>query len=194
MFSARVDDDLELRLLELRHAKALFSLVDENREHLRPWFPWLDSTKSPGDSEGFIRSGLEQFARSDGFQAGIWYRGELAGAVGLHYLDWQVRRTEIGYWLGKAFEGKGIMTRTCRFLCDYLFGELKLNRVEIRCAMHNRRSRAIAERLGFTQEGILRSVMKNVGGYEDHVVYGMLASEWKLAENHKFGWARLQKP
>jgi ribosomal-protein-serine acetyltransferase len=178
LFSARIDDDIELRLLELRHAEALFALVDENRERLRPWFPWLEEAKTPKDSESFIRGGLEQFAKNDGFQAGIWFGGELAGVVGLHYLDPRARRTEIGYWLGKAYEGKGIMTRTCRFLCAYLFGELALNRVEIRCAVPNRRSRAIPERLGFTQEGILRAVAQGVSGYEDQVVYGILAREW----------------
>lgn len=178
MFAARIDEELELRLLDFRHAEALYRLTDRNRGELRRWLPWVDNTRSPEDTKDFIRGGLEQLARDDGFQTGILYRGKLVGATGFHHFRWASGRTEIGYWLDAAFQGKGIMTRACRRLCDHAFGELGLRRVEIHCDAENTRSRAIPERLGFKQEGVLRGVGFNAEGPANEVIYGMLADEW----------------
>ena len=69
------------------------------------------------------------------------------------------------------------MTRACRALVAHAFDTLRLQRVEIRVATGNRRSRAIPERLGFREEGILRQVEWLYNHYVDHVVYGRLASD-----------------
>lgn len=178
MFSLKVDNEIELGLFEVKQAPTLFALVDQNREYLREWLPWLDATTSVEDTKTFIKGALQQFAENNGFQAGIWYKGELAGTIGFHYVHWVTGRTEIGYWLGKNHEGHGIMTRATRKLVEYAFNDLGLNRVEIRCATGNHKSRAIPERLGFTREGTLRQVFRNYDQLFDIVVYGMLAGEW----------------
>ncbi len=179
MFTIKVDDEIELGLLEERHAPALFELTDRNREHLREWLPWVDGTTSLEDSRTFIRVSLETFSYNNGFPVGIWYQGYLAGCIAYHYFAWNTRRTEIGYWLGQEFSGKGIITRAARKLIEYGFGELGLNRIEIRCAPGNLKSRAIPERLGFTREGILRQVgIIHDGIVVDMVIYGLLVDEW----------------
>ena len=178
MFSLRVDNDLELRLLEERHAEELSALSDENRDHLREWMPWVDESRTVEDRRNFIKRTLEQFANNDGFNAGIWFQGRLAGVIGYHRIDWRTRSTSIGYWLGASFQGRGIMTRVCRALVDHVFNGLGLNRVEIRCATENRKSRAIPERLGFTQEGVIRQAEWLYDHFVDLVVYGILVSEW----------------
>jgi ribosomal-protein-serine acetyltransferase len=71
------------------------------------------------------------------------------------------------------------MTEACRIFTDHAFGTWKLNRVQIRCAVANRRSRAIPERLGFRSEGTIREAEWLYGRVVDHVVYAMLASEWE---------------
>ena len=71
------------------------------------------------------------------------------------------------------------MTRSCKALVNFVFDEIGLNRVEIRAAVHNWKSRAIPERLGFTQEGIIRDAEWLYDHYVDHVVYGMLKREWR---------------
>ena len=181
MFTIKVDDEIELGLFEERHAQALFELTDRNREHLREWLPWVDSTTSVEDSLSFIRVSLEAFSYNNGFPVGIWYKGQLAGCIGYHYFAWTTRRTEIGYWLGQEFSGKGIMTRATRKLIEYGFGELGLNRIEIRCAPGNLKSQAIPKRLGFTQEGILRQVgIIHDGIVVDMVIYGLLTHEWDV--------------
>ncbi|MGH7179120.1 MAG: GNAT family N-acetyltransferase, partial [Tepidisphaeraceae bacterium] len=65
------------------------------------------------------------------------------------------------------------------------FDQWKLNKVEIRAATQNVRSRRVPERLGFTMEGTLRQVNKLADGFHDLVVYGMLASEWTAMRDRR---------
>ena len=183
MFSFPIEEGIELRIIEERYAHALFALTDANRQMLRQWLPWVDQTHSVSDIVKFIRTSLNQYANNDGFQCGVWFRGELAGAVGYHLFDWKNRRTSIGYWLGERFQGAGLMTKAVRILTDYALIELKLNRVEIRCADGNDRSRAIPERLGFVHEGMIRETEWLNGRFLDHHVYGMLREEWETCRN-----------
>ncbi len=178
MFSYRIDEHLELRLLEERHAAELYALIEQNRMYLREWMPWLDNNNTVADTQEFIKSRLKRFAENNGLQVSIVYRNQLAGQIGFHSIDWLNRKTEIGYWLGAAFQGKGLMTKACRALISYAFDELGLNRVEIRCATENKRSRAIPERLGFTQEGIVREAEWLYDHYVDLIVYAVLAWQW----------------
>lgn len=175
----QIDEDTELHLLEEQHAEELFALTDQNRQYLREWLPWLDNNVSLDDTEDFVRDSLEQFRNNNGFQLGIWFQGSLAGVIGYHKIDWVNRATSIGYWLGASFQGKGLMTRACRTLINYAFNDLRLNRVEIRCAVKNGKSRAIPLRLGFKEEGLIRQSEWLYDHFVDHVVYGMLKNEWQ---------------
>ena len=179
MFGYKLGENTELRLLEERHAEQLADLTDRNREHLRTWLPWVDASRTVEDSKNFIRSTLKQFAENNGFQAGIWHDGRLAGVVGYHAIDWEHRSTSLGYWLGEEFEGKGLATSACRALVDHAFEELGLNRVSIACATENERSCTIPERLSFQREGIQRQAEWLYDHFVDHVIYAALASEWQ---------------
>ena len=179
MFRFPLGEGVELRLIEDRHADELWALIDRNRAHLRAWMSWLDQTTSVADTRGFITGALRQYADNDGFQAGIWVDGALAGIVGYHQWDWVDRKTEIGYWLGAAYEGRGIMTRACRALVEYALADLGLNRVEIQVATGNRRSQGVPERLGFTREGVLREAGWLYDHFVDHIMYSMLAADWR---------------
>jgi len=178
MFEFVVDDAVVLRLLEPRDAEQLFELTDSSRSYLREWLPWVDGTKNAEDTKSFIEMTKKQFASNNGFQAGIWYKGNLAGVIGFHGMNGANRSTSIGYWLGERYQGSGVMTKSCKALIEYAFRELKLNRVEIRCAEKNLRSRAIPERLGFINEGMIRETEWLYDHFVDHVVYGVLAREW----------------
>jgi ribosomal-protein-serine acetyltransferase len=113
---------------------------------------------------------------------GIWYRGQIAGTIGQHDINRADRSTELGYWLGAEFQGRGIMTRACRALVTASFTTLHLNRVQIRCAVGNERSSAIPRRLGFHYEGTLRQCQRLYDRFVDLEIYGMLAAEWSAAE------------
>lgn len=178
-FRIRIDDDTELSLLEERDAPELFTLVNENRAHLRSWLPWVDATRSVEDERAFIRSISTQRRNNTGFACVIRYKGQAAGTISYHPIDWLSRRVEIGYWLGASFQGKGLMTKACTAMVSYAFDEWHLNKVEIRCAIGNTRSCAIPQRLGFTREGVIRQAEWLYDHFVDLVLYGILASEWQ---------------
>ena len=168
----------ELHLLEHHHADELFALIDLNRSYLRQWLPEWDVQKSLDDCKRVIKSSLEQLAANGGFTLGIWWQGRLAGIVGAGTIDWENHSTQLGYWLGESFQGKGLMTGACRTLVEYLFSELKLHRIEIRCATSNPRSCAVPKRLGFSKEGELRHAQAFDDTFHDLEVYGLLAEDW----------------
>jgi ribosomal-protein-serine acetyltransferase len=94
-------------------------------------------------------------------------------------MDWPNRSTAIGYWLAEPLQGRGIMTAACRAMVANAFGDLGLNRVEIRCATTNARSRVIPMRLGFGLEGVCRQVEWLYDHFVDHEIWAMLAEHWK---------------
>ena len=155
-FGGPIGDGVSLAPLAISDADELFAVTDANREHLRPWMPWIGAIVSPGDTREFLRSVLEQRARNGGYQCAIRVDGVIAGIIGHHRIDWPNRLTSLGYWLAADHQGQGIMTRACRALIDFAFDELNLNRVEISAAVDNRRSLAVITRLGMVDEGLRR--------------------------------------
>ncbi|MEC0282930.1 GNAT family N-acetyltransferase [Terribacillus saccharophilus] len=185
MFTHRIDSATYMKLLEPQDSDKLYQLIDSSREHLRQWLPWVDQNTTVEHSRQFIQHTLNQFASNNGFTAGIWYQGALAGIIGFHKIDWSNRSTSLGYWLGEEYTGLGLMQKAVSKSLDYAFLELRLNRVEIRSAIGNVRSRRIPEKLNFTHEGTIRQAEKLVYGYVNHNVYGMLLEEWEAKENSK---------
>lgn len=178
MFTCKIDAEVELRLLEIHHAEELFALIEENRVYLREWMPWVDANGKIEDTQKFIQMSRQQYADNSGLQVGIWYLGKIAGVLGFARRDPVNRGAEIGYWVSAAYQGRGLVTRACRAVIDYAFAELDLHRLEIRCDPQNVKSRAIPERLGFQQEGMLRQVAWLHDHFVDLIVYSMLADEW----------------
>jgi ribosomal-protein-serine acetyltransferase len=170
----RVDGSVELRQVSEGDTQVLTELIERNRRYLREWLPWLDNSTGIHDTARFIGRSLEQADDENGYTFAIVCNGALAGIIGQHYVDSLNRRTEIGYWLDASHQGSGIVTKSTARLADYAFAEQNCNRVILHCAV----GRAVAERLGFTQEGILREAEWLYDHYVDLVVYSMLKSQW----------------
>lgn len=177
-FSGPVGDGIALAPLALSDADALFAVTDANRDHLRPWMPWIGAVVSPGDTQGFIRSTLDQRARNDGYQCAIRVDGAIVGIVGHHGIDWPNRLTSLGYWLSADHQGRGIVTRCCRAMIDFAFEELDLNRVEISAAVENRASLAVIERLGLVSEGVRREAEWVHDRFLDLRCHAILRRDW----------------
>jgi ribosomal-protein-serine acetyltransferase len=180
MYSFYVSEGVDLRILELGHARELYNQCVLNRQYLAQWLPWANHINKLEDSRLFIQSELDRFANNRGFNCGIFYYDKLVGSVSVHEIDWNNKKTSIGYWLADVYQGKGIMTAACRRLIHHLFIDLKLNRIEIRACTENIRSRAIPERLRFKHEGTIRQAEFMHRHYYDYEVYGMLAHEWEM--------------
>ncbi len=158
MFIHRIDEELYLRLPDERHTPEAYALIKRDTGHLKRWLKWVTDDFSLEDAREFVRRNRQQFADNEGYSAQIVYRDRVAGQIGYVEIGWANAACEIGYWLGSAFQGRGIMTRCCRALVDYALRDLKLNRVEMCVGVENARSRAIARRLGFREVGTQTTV------------------------------------
>lgn len=170
-----LSENPELRLLEESDAAEFHSLIEANRDYLARWLPWA-AAQTFEDTAAFIRHTREQLLANNGFQLAILSEQRIAGVVGFHGVDWARRSTRIGYWLSERHQGQGTMTAGVAILVDHALSVWELERVEIRAAVENRRSRAVAERLGFREEDTLRAAEQVGERLLDQVVYAKLAT------------------
>lgn len=147
---------------------ALNEAVIETLDQLQPWMPWAQQAPSVEDTEGVVRRQWAAFILREDLPFQIYSREpqgrRLLGATGLHRFDWAARRFEIGYWLRSSAQGQGLMMEAVNGLAAMAFSKLRARRLEIRCDERNVRSRAVAERCGFTLESIMQSDSTNVAG------------------------------
>jgi ribosomal-protein-serine acetyltransferase len=167
---------LELVPLTMSCDSEMHLLIEENREYLARWLPWARSQTLAASREFLARCEAER-ATGQAYVFGMRLEGKLVGNCGCHDLD-RVGQASLGYWVAERFQGRGIVTRSVRAMTDRLFRETELNRLEIRAVPENRRSRAVAERCGYTFEGVLREVTPFYDGFADLAVYSMLRREW----------------
>jgi ribosomal-protein-serine acetyltransferase len=177
---------VELRWLEKSDAETLFQLVVANREHLLPWLSFAKTIHQLEDTMGFLEEVQERHEKGLGMHFGIWLGENLVDTLGAIPDRYGYGSYEIGYWIAKAYEGEGIVTRCVVRLLDHLFEEEQIHRAEIRCHADNARSRAIPERLGFRLEGCLKQASRTSDGeYGDQLIYGLLRTEWPAARAHR---------
>ena len=171
-------DGAILRRLRRDEAPVIFAAVDANRDRLNPWMPWSGDTRTVEDQQAWLDRVLAAEGNYDG--TGLFVDGVYAGGVGMTVGQFGVA-AEIGYWVARDFERRGFVTRAVQAFVDMGFEELGVHRIYIRAGVDNVRSRAIPERLGFIQEGVLRGEGKGSGGFGFHdlVVYGLLEDEWR---------------
>jgi ribosomal-protein-serine acetyltransferase len=179
VLEADLGDGRSLRALDDGDAEELFELIDANRAHLANWMPFVSQTHTISDSLAFIRAARRQADENRGVQLAIVRDEKIIGVAGFHGIDWTRRSTSIGYWLAAAQQGAGTMTAAVAAMLDHAFGSWDLARVEIRAGVANSRSRAIPERLGFREEGVLRGAERIGARVIDHAVYVMTAREWR---------------
>ena len=177
MQTIQVNRHVRLETVRLSMATVIFETIERDREYLQPWLPFVDATQKLSDTEAFIRSITSQpQSRKDEVFA-IWYKNEFAGLIGFKDTDWLNRKTELGYWLAQDMQGNGVVTACVEKLIRYSFQKLKLNRIQIKTAVGNQKSAAIAKRLGFRFEGIERAGEKHRDIFFDLEIYSLLKTD-----------------
>lgn len=177
----------QLRIFSLDDTRALFTLLSQNSAHLDRWVTWTRRIQTVADLSHYLGRFAQKWAYGDGFHAGIWLGEALAGGIACRYIDRESRKSEIGYWLIQSYVGRGLATAGARAALRYLFEVENLHRVEIQCAVENAPSRAVAERLGFRLEGVLRDAVWLADHFADHAVYSLLEDEWRSGSSPSAG-------
>lgn len=179
-------DHFETQRLLLRAPKAgdglaVYEARMETREQLRNWpvaTPWAQAEPTQEDAEAYCRRGQSAFlARTDlPMLAFLKADQTFVGCFSLHRMDWEVPRFEIGYWLRASQQKRGLATEAVQGMAQLALQELQALRVEIHCNTENHASRKVAERTGFTLEGILRNYKRLANGQiADSCIYARLA-------------------
>jgi RimJ/RimL family protein N-acetyltransferase len=182
-----VPEHLETERLIMRVARgsdaaALNAAVCESLDHLRRYMPWAQTAPSLAQSNAdcrrmqakfLLREDLTLFTferRADGGE------GDFVGGTGLHRIDWNVRRFELGYWCRTSRQGRGYVTEAAQALTRFAFDALRARRVEVRMDDTNERSWRVAQRAGFALEGVLRRDSLNPQGEpRDTRIYARVA-------------------
>ena len=131
---------------------------------------WIKTHEDPSKATLQIQLAVEEVAT-----------GSLAGAISLVDLNHQDSRAEMGYWIGQPYWGKGYCTEASQTLLNYAFNALELHRVTAKYLRRNPASGRVLEKIGMTQEGVLRRHNKKWDAFEDVVVCGILREEWSPA-------------
>lgn len=150
---------LLIRMPKHGDGKAVFQAIQASVDELKLWLPFAQREQSEEEVEANIREAYAKFIKREDLRLHIFHKetGEFIASSGLHRINWEVPKFEIGYWIDTRHSGKGYMTEAVDGIVKFVFEELKARRIEIRCDPSNQKSRAIPERLGFALEGILKN-------------------------------------
>lgn len=169
---------LLLRPLQPGDGKNINDGIKESLEELKIYMPWAQEVPPLEASEEVARSSAAKWLMRDDLTMAMFERatGDYLGGTGLHRINWNARTFEIGYWLRSTKSGRGYVTESANALTQLCFKHLKANRVDIRCDTRNTKSTAIAERLGFEKEGVLRNYQMSADGKFpiDMVIYARI--------------------
>jgi ribosomal-protein-serine acetyltransferase len=157
-----------------------YDIVMREREQLRTFMRWMTDDYSLESAKKFIDDSITNRKERKNLGLGIFRGDEVIGSIGFVHFDWEARKTEIGYWIARSEEGKGIISTATKRLIEYTFDELEFNRIEIRCSVENARSAAVPIRLGFQLEGTFRQAEIIHGRFHDFYVYALLAEDKRL--------------
>jgi ribosomal-protein-serine acetyltransferase len=133
--------------------------IRESWPELEAWMPWAQGEPpTVADSEARLREARARFLTREDLWLLLFLKGTgtLVGSSGLHRINWNVPRVEIGYWVRTKYTGKGYITEAVNGITAFAMLELGAKRVEIRCDSENVRSAAVARRCGFEHEATLR--------------------------------------
>ncbi len=168
-----------MRLPEMADYEAWRRLRFDSRRFLEPWEPtWGPDDLSRASFRLRIRRYEQDFARGLAVPLFVFLKegDTLVGGLTLGYIRRGASQsTMVGYWMGEAHAGKGLMRAALDAVVPYVFDVLRLHRIEAACIPDNTRSIRLLEKAGFEREGYLRDYLKINGLWRDHVLYARLA-------------------
>ena len=177
-----VDSEITLRPTQMSDAPQIFDAFSTQGNYLRQWLPIAADFNTLDDVCDYIENcdceGIDSYS--------IVYNEQFAGHIAIKHVSYLCHIAELGYWLTKPLQGRGIMTRSIQAFVSQVLTKTAVNRLVIKCAVGNERSQQIPIRLNFKLEGIERDgEMSADGHYNDLEVFSLLKSEYEQSVNQK---------
>lgn len=172
---------LVIRKFTRRDAATLNDAIRVSLPDLNEWLPWARTDYQAGDAATFIRDSVQAWKEDRAWDYTIRFREQPTRHIG-NISMWTVSKTgkiaEIGYWIRSDETSKGVCTEAAGAVLGEAFGKLGFHKVVMRIAIGNDASHRVAEKLGFTREGILREELLIRGNWVDHAQWSMLDREF----------------
>ena len=170
---------ISIRPYRADDAPALYEAAVESVNEVFPWLEWCHPGYALEEAEAWTGSRGALFAEGTEYNFVIVdAEGGFLGGCGLNQINRHLRFANLGYWVRSSKAGQGVAPAAARLLAGFAFAETDLVRLEIVCAVGNRRSQRAAEKSGALREGVLHDRLFFHGQPHDAVVYAILRSRW----------------
>ena len=156
-------------------APGLFEAARESSGDVFPWLEWCHPDYSMAEASEW--ASVQAARASDGPEfvfAVVGPNDEFLGGCGVNQINSVHRFANLGYWVRSSATGRGVARAAVRETAELVFQKTDLVRLEIVCAVENRRSQRVAEAAGAVREGILRSRLLLHGKAVDAVMYSLV--------------------
>ena len=143
------------------------------------YIPGIPYPYSQSDARTFLEDADRGWAEGSGaaFVVGHAAGGDGLGTIGLHLFADDAGLAAVGYWLRREARGRGAATIAVRLVSGWAFDELGIKRLNLITVPENLASQRVAERAGFTREGLLRAWMPTRDGRCDSVMFSLLPDD-----------------
>jgi len=174
-------DNFAIRPVNIEDAKGYLHLINSNRDRIEKYFP--KTARTVTNTQNAVSHLIERVAQSERKEFILFLITEtttenIVGIVFLKDINWNIPKAELGFFVDRNYEGKGITTRSLFVVIEYPFKTLKLNKLFMRIGKENLSSQRVAEKNGFLLEGVLRNDFKAFdGSLVDMNYYGLLRTD-----------------
>jgi RimJ/RimL family protein N-acetyltransferase len=146
---------------------------------LSRYIPVIPYPYSRSDAQAFVQRAIRGWTEGTGatFVIADASTGEGSGTIGLRLFADDTEQAEVGYWLRREARGRGAASTGVRLVSNWAFEELGIQRMNLMTSPENVASQRVAERAGFTREGLLRAWMPTSNGRRDCVMFSLLAAD-----------------
>lgn len=165
----------------IKTASTMSKTVNENYQHLLPWFSWVKAGNKTEDSLKYLFGVEGEFKVGKKIDYGIYIKNEYIGNMGVFNIDKKTRSAEIGYWLDQKFTRNGYMTEAVGVIEKEFFLNIKLNRIQIKCDERNIPSSSVAKKTGYILEGKYRedSYSEYFKDFRNTLIFSKLKADYK---------------
>jgi ribosomal-protein-alanine N-acetyltransferase len=167
------------RLVTVEDGPALAALLVENQDFMAPWEPHREASyfTTEGQVET-IRATLAEHGRGGNLPLVIVADGRVVGRITLNgIVRGAFQSCNVGYWVGQAWNGRGLASAALGEVIAIAFGELGLHRVQAETLHHNIASQRVLAHHGFERFGMAPKYLNIAGQWQDHVMYQLVRND-----------------
>ena len=171
-----------LQKFSRRDASTLDDAIRASLTDLNQWLPWARMDYTSGDTTAFIRDSVQAWKEDRAWDYSIRKRDDPSRHIG-NISVWTTSKlgkiAELGYWVRSDEQSRGVCTESVDRLLEEAFDALGYHKVILRIAIGNDASDRVAQKLGFTREGVLREELLIRGNWVDHSLWSLLDREYR---------------